>query len=336
MTEAIAPGKLILSGEHAVVHGCPAVAMAVNRYAKARVAEPQTPSLVSFDFLNLRYQQSMTLKALRRLKRRLLSDHQSFLAGKRAIHDVLKLPFELSQFALTNLLDKSNRNLPQGMALSTHSDIPIGCGMGSSAAMILCVQYAVAHHLDVDIPGKHHLHYGIEAENLQHGKSSGLDLQVSLKGGALYYENQQTYACPTPVMPMYVVNTGQRLSTSGECVNHAAHYFQQTQLHHDFSRVTQQVIKALQQQSLDDMICAIRENHRLLTYIGVVPQKIQDFIRDIEQQGGSGKICGAGAIRGNNAGMVLIFSEKNPRTLCEKYGYTAEILEGDTRGLHIN
>ena len=47
--------------------------------------------------------------------------------------------------------------------------------------------------------------------------------------------------------------------------------------------------------NLNDIAEIIKENHKLLNYIGVVPSTINNFIGQIEQTGASAKICGAGA-----------------------------------------
>src|SRR6185295_9330925 len=98
MTTAIAPGKIILSGEHAVVCGQPALAIAVNRYATARVIEHTVPATIVFDLFNLKHHKDMTVKALKRIKSRLSEDYRGFLRGECGIKDVLKLPQELSHF----------------------------------------------------------------------------------------------------------------------------------------------------------------------------------------------------------------------------------------------
>lgn len=330
--KAIAPGKLILSGEHAVVYGHPALALAVDRYACAQVT-PQLSSLISFDISNLRYRSSHTYQTLKRLKNRLWQDYQAFLHGEYSIRDVLKKPFELSQFVLTHLLDKLNLTLPHGINLHTQSTIPMGCGMGSSAAMILCVLHALGQHLKLNLTPESYLSLGQEAENLQHGRSSGLDLKISLLGGALRYEQGKTEQRPLPTFPLYVVNTGPSLASTGECVAHCQRYLDHGTLGLEFAAVTEQVDAALLQQDALAFGQAIRHNHRLLMRIGVVPQKIQALILSLEQAGAAAKICGAGSIRGHNAGMVLIAAERDPSVICQQYGYLCHPIQGETRGL---
>jgi hypothetical protein len=53
----------------------------------------------------------------------------------------------------------------------------------------------------------------------------------------------------------------------------------------------------------------------------VVPAKVQQFIGEMEAQGGAAKICGAGSVLGEAAGMVLVLAERNPAELCQRYGY---------------
>lgn len=333
MKKALAPGKLILSGEHAVVYGQPALAMAINRYAEALVSQQQG-RLVSFDLLNLKYHKAMTMKALHQLKQRVQVNYDAFLRGDVPIREVIKLPGELAKFAFTHLLEKVNHQLSDGVKLRTHSTIPVGCGMGSSAAMILCVMHALALQQGLELTTEAYLEHARETENLQHGRSSGVDLQVSLQGGCLRFQQGAYQTRQLPQFPLFMVNTGKPQSTTGECVSAVASKINHPALLADFAAVTDAMDAAISKQSLSEMQHAVRQNHRLLTHIDVVPEKVQQFIQAIEQQGGAAKICGAGAIHGDTAGVILIVAETIPQQICEHFNYQVESITGEPLGLH--
>ena len=83
------------------------------------------------------------------------------------------------------------------------------------------------------------------------------------------------------------------------------------------------------------MQAAVRENHKLLVKIGVVPDPIQQFIKDVEKWGGAAKTCGAGAVAGDSAGIVMVIAENPPIELCQRYGYELSAVRGDPLGVRI-
>lgn len=334
--KVFAPGKLILSGEHAVVYGKPALAMAVNRYVVASASKQFLP-FVSFDLSDLAYRDRLSLLALKRLKSRIKEKYQRFVQGDFKIRDVLHKPVELAQFALTIFFEMLNIKLTQGIKIQIRSDIPIGCGMGSSAATILSIVHALAHHLKMDLSQEIFYRLGLEAENMQHGVSSGLDLRVSLHGGCMYVDNGEIQSRAVPNFPMYLVNTGVPQSTTGECVSHAANIFKSSTIGDDFAAVTQAMDAALQNNNMVEISNAIKSNHRLLNRIGVVPEQVKSFIEELEQFESAAKICGAGSVSGNQGGMVLVMTQdvSSLLNLCSRYHYDIVSVAGEARGVHV-
>ena len=138
--KAIAPGKLILSGEHAVVYGKPALVTAINRNAQA-IITPEAPDVIAFDLPDIKQNESFTLRAVRELTNRVAKNYRLFLNGDLGIRDVLHKPIDLFQFAFITVLDGLHLKLAEGLKIQMHSNIPIGCGMGSSAATILSTPF---------------------------------------------------------------------------------------------------------------------------------------------------------------------------------------------------
>lgn len=334
--KVLAPGKLILSGEHAVVYGKPALAMAINRYATAS-AIPQLSPFVSFDLSDLNYEHRFRFSTLRQLKERLKRKYQRFIAGDFKIREVLQKPVELAQFAFMIFFEALNIKLSQGIKIHVQSEIPMGCGMGSSAATILSIVHAIAHHLGISLPADVFFRLGLEAENMQHGYSSGLDLKVSMQGGCLYVKNDEIFSRPLPQKNFYWANTGTPESTTGECVTSVASKFKFSAIWNEFEAVTDCIDIALQSNQDEQIKKLIRYNHQLLSKIEVVPSKVQQFISQIEESGGAAKICGAGATRGDKAGAVLILADDIDyvEQLCKKYFYSILPVSGEMRGVHV-
>jgi len=332
--KARAPAKLILSGEHAVVYGMPAIAMAVNRYAESSILTHGSPNIF-FNFLNLKYAKSITLSTLMGYKKRIQEQYHAFLEGQCSIREVLKMPFELLQFTVTNLFETLNIPLAQGVEIRSSSNIPMGCGMGSSAAAIMSTLFALSHFYKLDIDPIRFISLGREAENLQHGRSSGLDLQLVMRGGCLKFQEGQIETRELPAFPIVLAHSGKPECTTGQCVTVVSSHFKQSDIAKHFAAVTLLLDQAIAQNDSEAIIQGIRENHRLLMQIGVVPEKVQNFITAIEKEGGAAKICGAGAVSGQAGGIIWVVSKTNIVKLLRQYGYGSYTVEGDKFGTRI-
>ena len=115
-----------------------------------------------------------------------------------------------------------------------------------------------------------------------------------------------------------------------------AKYFKNSEIADDFAEVTTAMDLALQQSDLSAVQECIRKNHQLLKYIGVVPNKVAKFIEQVEELGGAAKISGAGAVSGNNAGIVLVVGETAIIDIANKYGYEILPVQGELSGLRIS
>jgi len=332
--KAISPGKLILSGEHSVVYNRPAVAMAIDRSVTATI-EDTDDERISFELPDVEQRDSFTLLALHDFKRRAATNYHLFLEGKLGIRDVLQKPVDLFKFGFITLLDGLHHKLDSGVVIKLKSNLPVGSGLGSSAAAVLSELRALGHYLRVDFKPEWYYEFSLESEKLQHGHPSGVDSYISLYGGCAAFEEGEARSVPLPRMQMYLVETGTPDTTTGECVVKVKEQFENDKIWDDFEAVTREVETAVRENNAAVMRSLLRENHRLLCNIGVVPEKVQKFVHDIETAGGAAKICGAGSTHGDNGGVVLVLADFMPTALAATYGYAVSPVRGDPLGTRI-
>ncbi|MEL7026854.1 MAG: GHMP kinase [Pseudomonadota bacterium] len=319
-TGARAPGKVILSGEHSVVYGAPALALAVRHYTEIWFTPLHKTGGLRTAFESLAPSAFYPFDILRGFKDGLDKRFDEFLRGELPVQKVLQRPDDLAIYTLTSLLPvlpvpggSSGLPLPIPGQLSSKSDMPLGAGMGSSAAVVAATFVLYEHLLGRPQTTEERFQRVRFCERLQHGKGSAIDASAVVFGGLNRVQGDDIRPIELPEYHSlmrsdgwYWVLTGTPLSKTGECVatvrdNHG----DDTSLWADFAACTQSFEDVIAKDA--DPTSVIRENHALLSKIGVVPQPAARFANAVEELGGAAKTSGAGAVRGENGGVMLVY-----------------------------
>jgi mevalonate kinase len=247
----------------------------------------------------------MALEKISSLRHKLDAAFEGYLRGDRAISEIFSRPAELIFYTVdvARILGNLER-IPRGK-FDIQSGIPVGAGMGSSAALLAALLKLFSKHEDLPTLIEQVRH----CERLQHGRGSLIDAATVTMGGLVKVEHDQ--AVRLGELPdifnqhWYWIFTGTPATSTGVCVERVRTQFEQSDIWSEFADVTHRIEAA--QTDLDQLSLAIQDNHRLLNRIGVVPARVTALIEQIERLGGAAKIAGAGAVSGDAGGLVLAY-----------------------------
>jgi len=268
---ASAPGKIILSGEHFVVHGSLAVAAAINKRVRVSVREIDPRERSRIVSSNIRSSFDI--------------DDGSFVAVKTVARNILaKSPKESRSFEV-----------------SISSEIPAGSGLGSSAAVSVASVAALSRFLGLPLDLRTISQEAFAGEKRVHGNPSGLDIQASVSGGLILFDRKSGPTdIPVPKsFSLIVIFSGKKRSTSRLIAKVARrrqkypNYF--AQLVKSASFIGQEVVKAATSKDIDRLGSLFTAAQAQLSWINVSTPHLDDLIERISGKNVLGsKLTGAG------------------------------------------
>jgi mevalonate kinase len=267
---AFAPGKIILMGEHAVVYGHPALAMAIDRGLTVTLTDRAGPTTMDAEWID-----------------------DPRLA--QALHAVLP---------------------SEGVGVQIESTLPIGRGMGSSAALAVALARASLTRSGLPLSPEAIDERAFAVERVFHGNPSGIDHTVSMRGGALLYrkmDEKPTFeVIQLPPLPIVVIDSGYAGDTA-QMVGQVRDRFEEVEPYlEQMGHLVLNTIPALQAGDLPAIGQAWHENHWLLRAAGVSTNTLDDIVQTVEDAGAYGaKLAGAGG------GGVVIALTDHPAAIIE-------------------
>ncbi|KAM5238855.1 mevalonate kinase [Ctenodactylus gundi] len=231
-----APGKVILHGEHAVVHGKVALAVALNLRTFLRL-QSHSHGKVSLNLPNLGIKRAWDVAKLHVLNTSFLEQGDVIaptpeqLEKLKEVADIPEdcaIPERLAVLAFLYLylaICRKQRVLPS-LDITVWSELPTGAGLGSSAAYSVCLAAAlltacedipnplkdlkdadgVSRWLEKDLELINQ--WAFQGERVIHGNPSGVDNAVSTWGGALRYQQGKISSLNRPpALQILLTNT---------------------------------------------------------------------------------------------------------------------------------
>ncbi len=283
-----APGKIHFLGEHIVVYGKPALLAATNLRITVTISRSHPKGVI--------------------LKLGSFSEEVKRL--RKTVENVIKNKFKLKKIST--------------YTVDIKSQIPIGAGMGSSAASSSAYLASLLTFLKIDWDLNLINELAYECDKVFNGNPSGGDNTTVVNGGFIWYRKEADYLktfsklpfkLHKNIKPFTTIDSGKPVESTAEMVAKVSINFQPrvVKLFNHQEQLVKDLSLALKEGGEDLLIKVIRLGERNLEKLGVVGKKAKSMIRKIEKIGGAGKIMGGGGIS-EGSGMLLAY-HKDPKKL---------------------
>ena len=293
---ASAPAKIILFGEHFVVYGEPAIVLAIDKRAYATVDHSDDKHLhVRSANLNLRG----------------CFEDGVFKVEQGDAREA-KLKFEPVKVAVEKVLAQSKNRV--GLNIEINSTVPVGAGLGSSAAVVAAVTYAVGSLLNVKMSKEDIFRITLEAERIVHGTPSGVDPAIATFGGAMLFQTDtgiKPFEVKTQI-PLVIGDTGVARSTKVQVDRVRTVTENYPQIVEQMQRAAREIVlramDAFKHNDLKTLGDLMNFNQALLYGLGVSDESLEWLINAAKKAGALGaKLTGAG---GGGCMIALANDEK--------------------------
>lgn len=309
-----APGKIILCGEHAVVYNKKALASSIDlrTYLTVNSDQSQTEFIL---FLN---ELKSDLKVNETTFQKLIHDRHNYNSNLPEIIDQVISSKNIPEtkhetairFMLLALPSIEWQNLCH-LTVQVSSEIPLGSGLGSSAAFSVCLstlflliskQIAVKTDLlDFDASELEMINnHAFCLEKIFHGKPSGIDNTVSTFGDYILFEKGQIQKFNSSIdLPILIVDSGMPKNTMDQVMKvrrlYEKHKSICNQLLEAIDTIVADFVEILRTgKDLEKLEDLVNLNHGLLVALSVSNQELDAIVGVCQKNGFACKLTGGG------------------------------------------
>jgi len=280
-----APAKVILSGEHSVVYGHPALVASIDKRLYFSLSEK--------DFFNKK-EDEKSKEIVKLIEKTVVS----YLEKNKIAYHQKKYSFKIE------------------------SEIPVGCGLGSSAAFSVVVTACFLKFLTNKYFPKEEINkLAYQIETYFHQNPSGVDNTASCFGGLIYYRKEFEFLKNTSFLnfkipknfSLYLIDSGRPKEKTKEMVKAVFEKYKKNpsffeNVFFDIEKTTKKMVLAIKEENKALFQEAILDNEIFLEILGVVSLKTKKLLQKLSSFG-VGKITGAGG-KSNGSGFILFFAQK--------------------------
>lgn len=302
-----APGKVYLFGEHAVVYGEPAVPCAIERRATVSVDGRDDDRLrvdakdLTLDGFTVEYSGDTDETPDVDVSESLVEAATGYVDG-----------------AISQARDAAGAP-DVGFDVTIESEIPLGAGLGSSAAVVVAAIDAAARELCTELDSRELAERAYEVEyDVQEGQASRADTFCSATGGAVRVEGSECASIEAPNLP-FVIGYDGGAGDTGELVSGVRELCET----YDFAASSIEAIgdlvregeRALETDDLEQVGELMDFDHGLLSALGVSARSLDAMVWAARDAGALGaKLTGAGG-----GGCIVALDESEETTQALRY-----------------
>ena len=282
---ASAPAKIILFGEHFVVHGTKAILAAIDKRVTVTTI----------------FTENKTIK--------INSELGTIEVPILSSHEDVKTEFKPFVY-LANKIINSEPNV-SGLEITIDSDIPIGVGLGSSSACCVAAAASISELFN-KLSSEEILNLSIEAEKTIFPNTSGADCTVCTYGGMIEYDQssgtrkiestfQINLVIANSMIPHSTKNSVERVSKFKE--NDEERFSKLCDLENG---LIDEVITAMKNNDSTTLGLKMSENQKYLEEIQISNDTLRNMINSLNQISLGSKITGAG-----DGGCIIALVQDN-------------------------